>query len=243
MLGSKHLNLKIASMLIPLTQEKLEELIPRIATVDQYRHSWGQPADFLRRMLVSVVGGVFVFFLRLFLPPALHLLPFILGIVAGFYWLWSPVYLASRRNAEIRRYSYGGFWRGRVMDAFITDEVIGAEETVNKRGDLVIVENRERRLTLEVGDKTGFTTQIQVPLRRDHRLIRRGDLAEMLVLSNRPDLSRINMVSDIYIPDHKLWVSDYPYVLKNSFREVSKKLMRQQQRRRRPPRSSDPVWE
>lgn len=230
-------------MLIPLTQEKLEELIPRIATADQYHYYWGKASDFLRRMLISVVAGVCVFILRLFVWEAIHPITFILGIIAGFYWLWSPVYLASRRNTEIRRYSYGGFWRGRVLDVFITDEVIGAEETVNKRGDLVIVENRERRLTLEVGDKTGFNTQLQVPLRRDHRLIRRGDLAEMLVLSNRPDLSRINMVSDIYIPDHKLWISDYPYVQKTSFMEVSRKLMRQQQRKRRPYRSSDPVWE
>ena len=230
-------------MLIPLTQEKLEELIPRIATADQYRHAWGNPSDFLRRLLISVVGVICVLILRLLLPESVHPITFILGIVAGFYWLWSPVYVAGQRNREIRRYSYCGFWRGRVLDAFITDEVVGAEETVNKRGELVIVENRERRLTLEVGDKTGFTTQLQVPLRRDHRLIRTGDLAEMLVLSNRPDLSRINMVSDIYIPDHRLWVSDYPYVQKNSFMEVSKKLMRQQQRKRRPPRRSDPVWD
>ncbi|MDJ0705391.1 MAG: phosphate ABC transporter permease [Leptolyngbyaceae cyanobacterium MO_188.B28] len=228
-------------MLIPLTQEKLEELIPRIATADQYRYTWGKPSDFLRRLLISVVGGICVFILRILMPESLHSLPYLLGIVAGFYWLWNPVYSAGQRNREIRRYTYGGFWRGRVLDVFITDEVVGAEETVNKRGELVIVENRERRLTLEVGDKTGFTTQIQVPLRRDHRLIRSGDFAEMLVLSNRPDLSRINMVSDIYIPDHKLWVSDYPYVQKNSFMEVSKKLMRQHQRRRRPPRRSDPV--
>ena len=230
-------------MLIPVTQEKFEELIPRIATVDQYRYCWGKASDFLKRILISVVAGVCIFILRLFVWEALHPITSILGIIAGFYWLWNPLYLASRRNIEIRRYSYGGFWRGRVLDTFITDELIGTEETANKRGELVIVENRERRITLEVGDKTGFTTQIQVPLRRDHRLIRNGDLAEMLVLSNRPDLSRINMVSDIFIPDHKLWVSDYPYVQKTSFIEVSRKLMRQQQRKRRSPRSSDAVWE
>jgi len=48
-----------------------------------------------------------------------------------------------------------GFFRGRVLDVFITEELIG-EETVNNKGDLVIVENRERRLNLEVGDETGL---------------------------------------------------------------------------------------
>ncbi|NET30597.1 MAG: phosphate ABC transporter permease [Cyanothece sp. SIO1E1] len=213
-------------MLIPITRKKFEELVPLIATSEQYLYYWGKVSDLLRRVLISVVAGVVVVVLQLILGKGFGLIIAILGTIAGFYWLWSPIYWASRRNAESRKYAYSGFWQGQVLDAFITEELIGQEETVNDRGDLVIVENRERRLNLEVGDETEFSTQIQVPLRRDHRLIRPGDTAELMVMSNRPDLSRIAMVSDIYIPDYRLWVSDYPYLRRDVFIEVSRRLNR-----------------
>jgi len=229
-------------MLVPLTRDTFDNLIPRIATVDQYRYYWGKPSDLLRRVLISVLGVLIVFLLRLFFGEAFESLAFILATILGLYWFWSPVYWASQRNREGRRNSYSGYWRGRVLDVFVTDEIIGTEETVNARGELVIVENRERRLNLEVGDKTGFTAHTQVPLKRDHRLIRPGDLAEMIVMSNRPDLSRITMISDIYIADHKLWISDYPYLRKDAFLEVSRRIERQRRQRQSPPPPSAPAW-
>jgi len=51
------------------------------------------------------------------------------------------------RNGEYRKYKYSGFFRGRVLDVFITEELIGKEETVNNKGELVIVENREEDST------------------------------------------------------------------------------------------------
>jgi hypothetical protein len=102
---------------------------------------------------------------------------------------------------------------------------------VNQRGELVLVENRERCLNLEIGDRTGFYTQLQVPLKRDHRAIRPGDMVEMLVVSNRTDLSRIAQTSDIYLPDYNLWVSDYPFLRRDSFVEVSRRLQLDDQQR------------
>jgi hypothetical protein len=215
-------------MLIPLTRKKFEELMPRVGTGDQYRYCWGKPRDFLRRLLVSIVAVVIVVILQVALGKGFEIVTFIAGITAGLYWLWSPVYLASRRNAECRKYEYSGFWQGQVLEVFITEELIGKEETVNNRGDLVIVENRERCLNLEIGDESGFSTKIQVPLQREHRVIRAGDVAEAIVLSNRPDLSRISKVSDIFLSDYNLWVSDYPYVRRDSFVYVSRQLRRRQ---------------
>jgi hypothetical protein len=54
-------------MLIPLTRQKLEELIPLTATGDQYRYSWGNLSDLLRRVLISVTGIVGALALRAFL--------------------------------------------------------------------------------------------------------------------------------------------------------------------------------
>ncbi len=111
-----------------------------------------------------------------------------------------------------------------MLDVYLTEELIGQEETVNDRGDLVIVENRERCFNIEVGDETGFTSHLQVPIQRNHQAIRAGDVAEMLILSNRSDLSRIGRTSDIYIPGNNIWVSDYPCLQREAFVEVSRQI-------------------
>lgn len=225
-------------MLVPLTRQKFEQLIPRIATGDQYRYCWGKSSDFLRRLLISVVAVVVIWLLALVLGEGLQPLLFSVGLIAGLYWLWAPVLWASLRNAEYRRYKYSGFFRGQVLDEFITEELIGKEETVNNKGDLVIVENRERRLNLEVGDETGFATDLQVPIRRGHQVIAPGQVAEMMVLSNKADLSSIAKVTDIYIPSHDLWVSDYPYLRRDFFVEVSRRIRDDRDREPRSRRSS-----
>ncbi len=211
-------------MLVPLTRKKFEELIPRIATGAQYRYYWGKFSDFVKRLLISVVALVVVWLLALLLGDGYNILVFSLGLVGSLYWLWGPIFWASLRNQEYRRYKYSGFFRGQVLDVFITEELIGKEETVNNKGELVILENRERRLNLEVGDETGFIAQLQAPLRRTHKVIDPGQVAELVVLSNQGDLSRIVKVTDIYIPSRNLWVSDYPYLRRDLFTEVSTRI-------------------
>jgi len=231
-------------MLIPLTRQKFEQLIPRIATAEQYQFAAGKFPDLLRRLLISVVGVVAVWILKLILfgASAFSGFLFAIGAIAGLYWLWGPVLWASLRNAEYRKYQYSGFWRGRVLDVFVSEDLIGSEETVNNKGDLVIVENRERRLNLELGDETGFTTEVQAPLKRNHQLITPGLIAEMVVLSNRADLGTIAKVTDVYIPKHDLWVSDYPYLQRNMFTETSQRLRNGQksQPRRRTQKKNRP---
>ncbi|MEB3179728.1 MAG: phosphate ABC transporter permease [Nostocaceae cyanobacterium] len=220
-------------MLVPLKRERFEQLIPLIATGLQYKYYWGKFPDFLQRLLFSVVSVVVVLLLRGLVGEGLGPVLFAIGLVAALYWLWGPVFWASRRNIECRRYKYSGFWRGRVLDVYVTDELIGKEETVNNKGDLVIVENRERRINLEVGDETGFTAQLQAPLRVTHKVITRGQIAEMVVMSTRADLSKIDKISDIYIPKHDLWVNDYPYLRRDFFIDTSRRLREQQQERPR----------
>lgn len=211
-------------MLIPLSRKTLEDLIPISATSNQYKYCWGKPSDVLRRFLYSIAGVVAIALVGLFISEGFDPILFVIASFAFCYWLWAPIYSAWQRNREYRRYEFGGFWAGEVFDKFVTDELVGTQETVNKRGELVIIENREPRLNLEIGDETGFTTLVKVPLRKQHRDIRPGDWAEMVVLSNRPDLSRIMKITDVFIPDANLWVSDYPYLRRDTFREVSRRL-------------------
>jgi hypothetical protein len=211
-------------MLVPITRQKFEQLIPVIATGPQYAYFWGKFAKLLKRILISVIAVVIVLVLKAFFGSSFDGIGLLLGIIGSLYWLWGPVYWSTLRNLEMRRYKYSGFWRGRVLDVYVTEELIGTEESVNNRGELVIAENRERRLNIEVGDETGFTSQLQAPLRRLHKNINRGQVAEMLLLSYEPDLESIVKNTDIYIPSLDLWVSDYPYLQREVFVQVSQQL-------------------
>ncbi|NBO32167.1 MAG: phosphate ABC transporter permease [Cyanobacteria bacterium WB6_1B_304] len=215
-------------MLIPLTRNTFDELVPPLATGVQYIYCWGKFSDFLKRLLISVILVAVFWGLNVLIGEDFNLLFFCGGLASGFYWLWIPIYGASLRNIKHRRYRYCGFWQGKVLDVFLTDEVIGKEETVNSRGDLVIVENRERRLNMEVGDDSGFSTQIQVPLRREHKSVRTGQTIEMVLFSFQSDLQKIVQVSDAYIPSQNLWISDYPYLRRDAFIEVSRKLQKKE---------------
>ena len=226
-------------MLTPLTREKMEQLIPLIATGKQYSYYWGKWSDVLNRLLISVVGIVVVLILSLLFGEQGEALVLILGGVVSLYWLWCPVYQASRRNAANRRFKYSGFWRGRVLDVYLTEELIGEEETVNQRGELVIIENRERWINLVLGDRTGFKVEVQAPLERIYKGIKPGQTAELLVLSNKIDLSQINKISDAFIPQRNIWVGQYPYLQRDVFLEVSRQLggaTPQRVRRQRNPR-------
>jgi hypothetical protein len=223
-------------MLTPLTRDKFEQLIPLLATGPQYSYYSGKLSDLLKRLLISIISVILVvFLLSIFLGYTV--LTFCLAAVGGLYFLWAPIYFASLRNFSCRRHRYSGFWRGEVLDLYISEAVVGTEQTVNKKGQLVVVENRETRINIEIGDDTGFSTEVQAPLRREHKLIRRGEIIEMIVMSDRPDLGRFAKLSDLYIPRENIWVSDYPYVRRDVFAEVSDRLnprRRSNKRRRRP---------
>ena len=211
-------------MLVPLTREKLEQLLPLIATAEQYAYYWGKWQDLLNRLLISVVAAVVILILSKIVGEGAQAIVLLLWVIAGLYWLWAPVYRASVRNTVCRRFKYGGFWQGKVLDVYLTEELIGEEETVNKRGELVIIENRERWINLVLGDETGFEVEVQTPLRRIHKGIVPGQIAELLVLSNRSDLGRIEKITDAYIPSQNLWIGQYPYLQRDVFTEVSRQL-------------------
>lgn len=211
-------------MLVPLTRTSFEQLIPQIATGSQYGYYWGKWRDLLRRLLISFVALTVTWLIGKLLGSGGETIKLIFDIIAGLYWLWAPIYLASLRNRLYRRLPYSGFWRGEVLDIFITEEVLDEEENVNKWGELIIVENRERRINLEVGDRSGFRATVQAPIRRLYKVIAVGDTAEMLLLSKQPDLSRIEKITDAYLPQHDLWIGEYPWVRRDVFQQVSEEL-------------------
>jgi hypothetical protein len=212
-------------MLLPITRTKFEQLMPIVATGAQYNYCWGKFSDFLRRVIISIAAITVVYtILRFTFPDEVEWAAPIPTVVVGLYWLWEPILLASRRNWQSRQFPYSGFWRGEVLDLYVTEDIVGELETVDKKGKLIVTEEIETRLHLEVGDESGFTTEITVPLKKAYKGISRGQIAEMLVMSYRPDLSSFAKVSDIYLPDLNLWLSDYPCLSREAFREISKRI-------------------
>ncbi|WP_267383969.1 phosphate ABC transporter permease [Cyanobacterium sp. uoEpiScrs1] len=211
-------------MLIPLTRQALKKIIPAIATGAQYVSCWGRARDVLRRLLISVVALTAFWLIGKLLGPGSITIKLIFDIIAGLYWLWAPIYWANLRNTSYRRFPYSGFWQGQVLDVYLTEEIVREEQTVNKRGELVLIENRERRINLEVGDHEQFRSKIKAPVKQIYKVIKPGDIAEMIILSKQSDLSQIDEITDVYLPQHNLWLGEYPYLRRDIFTQVSEEL-------------------
>jgi hypothetical protein len=213
-------------MLIPLKQEAINDLIPAIATGSQYSYYWANFATLLKNLFISLVGVLFFWLLGSFFGRAGDNLSLIFRVIAGLYWLWSPIYWASVRNSKFRRYRHISFWRGKVLDVYLTEELIKEESAIDKLGRAIIVENRRKLFNIEIGDKTGFRATISTPRQRIHKVVNCGQAVEGLLLSNDPDFMKIGQITDVYIPRHKLWLGDYPYVRRDIFLDLRLQLMK-----------------
>ncbi len=213
--------------MLPLTRATFEQLIPAVATGAQYNYCWGSFSDVLRRLLFSVLGVTIVLLVGGVIASvfgAFSFVQFFLGIGAAFYWMWGPAFQASRRNWEYRKYRYSALWQGKILDLYLTEELLGITESVNNKGDLVRTEKQERYLNVEVGDRTGFTTEFKLPLRKEHRQLKRGQLIQLVLLAKDADFRLIAKTTDAYVPELNLWVSDYPYVQRDVFKAVNQRL-------------------
>lgn len=211
-------------MLIPLKQDAINDLIPAIATGKQYAYYWANFPTLLKNLFISLIGVLFFWLLGSFFGRAGDNISLVFRIVMGLYWLWSPVYWASVRNNRFRRYRYCGFWRGKVLDVYLTEEIVKEESAIDKLGRVIIVENRRRLFNMEIADKTGFRVTITTPVKRIYKSINRGQAVEGLLLTNDPDFLNIAQITDVYIPRNKLWLGEYPYLRRDVFLDIRREL-------------------
>ena len=219
-------------MLVPLRRENFQQIIPMVATGPQYAYYWGKPSDWLRRVLISFLSALVFWIIRSIGPEPLKELALLLICISLIYWLWAPVYWASMRNAKYRKYSYSGFWQGTVTNVYISEEVVREEITVNSKGELITIESLEKRINIEAKDKDGFKVKKYAPLRPIFKNIKPGIKAEALIISNREDLSEIDHISDLYLPEVKLWIGRYPYLRRDLFTQISEEINRTDKRAR-----------
>jgi hypothetical protein len=214
-------------MLVPVKPAELQKLIPAVASGPQFNACSGNPRKILQRVLIAVIGGV----ISLLIAQSQFSYRFgPVWLVAGFvfllYVLWGPILEAGRKNSVLRRYPAGAIFEGVVADLFTRELVEERKEQADARGRLELVENRRTWLCLELEDDDGYLGTIRFPYDKKHKLIRRGMVVRCLVLSERKDFSRIGALSDAWLPQLKLWVGDYPFLLRPAFEELCLKRLR-----------------
>jgi len=208
-------------MLIPLRSGELQRLIPAVATGNQFRFSLGSPREILQRVMIAAIGGVITLLISQSQMTS-RWGPFwlVTGVVFLLYVLWGPILQAGQRNASLRRYPSAALFEGEVVDVKTRERVEGSHEQANQRGELELVENRRTWMLLELEDEDGYLGRLAFPMEKRHQVIRAGSLIRCLVLSERKDFSRIGALSDAWLPGLRLWVGDYPYLLRPAFEEL-----------------------
>ena len=215
-------------MLIPVSDSELSRLIPAVATGPQFNACNRNPRQLLQRVLIAVIGGVISLLISQGLSMNSQFAPvmLVIGVVFLLYVLWGPILEAGRRNAALRRYPAAAIFEGEVADLYQREVVEDRREQADRSGRLELVENKRTWLCLELADEEGYLGQLRFPMEKKHQQIRRGMVVRALVLSERRDFSRIGAISDGWLPQLRLWVGEYPYLLRPAFEELCLRRLR-----------------
>ena len=208
-------------MLIPLRPGELQTLIPAVATGSQFRFALGRPQEILQRLMIATIGGVISLLIsQSQMASRWGPVWLVIGVVFLLYVLWGPILQAGQRNATLRRYPAAALFEGEVADVQTRERVENSHEQADSRGNLELVENRRTWMVLELEDEDGYLGRVSFPMDKKHQSIRAGTLVRCLVLSERKDFSRVGAISDAWLPGLRLWVGEYPFLLRPAFEEL-----------------------
>ncbi|KZR81409.1 hypothetical protein PMIT1342_01746 [Prochlorococcus marinus str. MIT 1342] len=208
-------------MLVPLRPGELQRLIPAVATSNQFAAALGNPRKILQRVMIAAIGGVITLLIsQSQLASRWGAVWLVVGVALLLYVLWGPIVEAGQRNAGLRRYPAAAIFEGEVANVFTRERVLDRHEQANKLGELELVENRRTWIVLELEDEDGYLGQLSFPMSKKHQFIRAGSLIRCLVLSDRKDFSRIAALTDAWLPGQRLWVGEYPFLLRPAFEEL-----------------------
>ena len=215
-------------MLLPLRPGELPRLIPAVATGPQFNACTGNPRKVLQRVLISVIGAVIALLISQTLLFSSQFGPvfLVVGFVFALYLLWGPILEAGQKNSTLRRYPAAALFEGQIADLYTREIVEERREQANNDGRLELVENRRTWLTLELEDEEGYLGKVRFPFEKKHQQIRAGMVVRVLVLSERKDFSQVGAISDAWLPQLKLWVGEYPFLLRPAFEELCLKRVR-----------------
>jgi hypothetical protein len=199
-----------------------------VATGPQFNACTGNPRKVLQRVLISVIGAVIALLISQTLLFSSQFGPvfLVVGFVFALYLLWGPILEAGQKNSTLRRYPAAALFEGQIADLYTREIVEERREQANNDGRLELVENRRTWLTLELEDEEGYLGKLRFPFEKKHQQIRAGMVVRVLVLSERKDFAQVGAISDAWLPQLKLWVGEYPFLLRPAFEELCLKRFR-----------------
>ncbi|KAL2654206.1 hypothetical protein R1flu_022334 [Riccia fluitans] len=118
-----------------------------------------------------------------------------------------------------------GVWTARVLEVKVLPPIESPEEGEDLLGGVF---NRlpvfYPTLQVLIGDDSPATFQMDVVMTEEVPRLKVGERVEVLVMSDRSGLSRFKAVRDVYFPDRDVWISEEPYIERECFERLLRKL-------------------
>ena len=208
-------------MLIPLTSKQVSKLVPSVATGGQFKYALGDPRKILQRLIISSIGGVITFLISVSQDRnQTYSLWLLLCVLFFLYILWGPIVEASRKNINYKKYKFFSIFDGFVCDIYTLEKVESSREQTNRYGRLELIEKKRTWLVIELEDEDGYLGKITFPLENKHSQIKIGSRIRCLVSSNNRNFQNNLFLTDAWLPDLKIWIGDYPFLLRPAFEEI-----------------------
>jgi hypothetical protein len=217
-------------MLLEVTPEEADLIIPVVPTRLQYAAYWKDTLQSTGRIVTAVFVGISLLLAsRLFVDNTFFGLLFGLsGFLSLFYpFLWGPLWTISRRQIAFRELPYTGLFFGKVLRTRRVTVVTEEREKVDENGDLYIEEVRERQFEMEIGDDRGRTYRIRAKDDPRYAAIVRNQSVIGLIKSYSRDLERKSTLSEVYVVKLAEWVGDTAYLDREKFLELANELLDQ----------------
>ena len=215
-------------MLLELTPEECESVIPLVPTRLQYAAYWSNALNSVGRIITAILVGVALLVLsRAFGEGSfLGAVSFLAGFLSLLYpFLWGPLYTISRRQMAFREIPYGGLFFGQVLSTRRYEVVVEERKKLDEDGELYIEEVRERQFEMEIGDETGVTYRVRARDDPRYRRIVKKQSVLALVKAYSRDLRRRPTLSEVYVVKLGEWVGDVSYLDREAFLQLADELL------------------
>ena len=215
-------------MLLELTPEECESVIPLVPTRLQYAAYWSDALNSVGRIITAILVGVALLVLsRAFGEGSfLGAVSFLAGFLSLLYpFLWGPLYTISRRQMAFREIPYGGLFFGQVLSTRRYEVVVEERKKLDEDGELYIEEVRERQFEMEIGDETGVTYRVRARDDPRYRRIVKKQSVLALVKAYSRDLRRRPTLSEVYVVKLGEWVGDVSYLDREAFLQLADELL------------------
>jgi hypothetical protein len=237
--GKSRVQLSMA--LVPLAVEELDVLLARgTPSGPQYATYWGrtkreQYNRFVESSVVMLIGLFFSYFLSFVLGGFVAT---ILGSLFAFWGILSPDLKARQRNWELlggrqlvdpwkaydgdedKQGLYGSLFLGRVDDVCVVEDTSSTTEFDLADFDDYTMDTDELEkwagtpylLRVRLTDNENRELQVHARMSEEYLDIEVGMPVAAILLSKSQSFVSLAALTDVFVPDAKCWVGDYPYL-------------------------------